>query len=166
MIYTVDNLLEFIDNNTIDDNTALTKAAASILNSLEQQIYTAAVDGQNYTQEADNFAVQTKTFNSEALRTDVIFSVNQKTRKISSCFEFSCQHKQSDLSIKLPKTILADLKGRHTCTDVYIESTNSRANNIRSILNMFYYFRTANTNKISRKYYQFNVIINENKFLV
>ena len=116
VIYTVDNVLEFIDSNTIDNNTALTEAAASILNSLEQQIDTAAVHGQNYTQEANHFAVQTKTFNSKALQTDVIFSVNQKTRKTSLCLKISCQQKQSDLSIKLPKVILTDLKGRHTCT--------------------------------------------------
>ncbi|XP_033122408.1 adhesion G-protein coupled receptor G2-like [Anneissia japonica] len=105
VIDTIDNLFEYLDDN----NTALIEASAVILGSLEQQVGTAASDGQNFTDHAENFAVQTSSFSSEALSSDVLFSVNQNTMQTNACFN-DCQ-KKSDLSIKLPKNILKGLNG-------------------------------------------------------
>ncbi|XP_033097925.1 uncharacterized protein PB18E9.04c-like [Anneissia japonica] len=86
------------------------ETTALILESFEQQISTAATDGQNYTQDEDTVSVRTLSFDSN-LNYDVVFVVNEdKTPDI--CFDEVCSSNAKSQSVTLPKDLLSSNEGR------------------------------------------------------
>ncbi|XP_033097905.1 adhesion G-protein coupled receptor G6-like [Anneissia japonica] len=86
------------------------ETTALILESFEQQISTAATDGQNYTQDEDTVSVRTLSFDSN-LHSDVVFVVNEG-KKPDVCFDEVCLVNAKNQSFTLPKDLLTSYEGR------------------------------------------------------
>ncbi|XP_033097903.1 mucin-3A-like [Anneissia japonica] len=106
VVGTVDAIIasDSSDSNLPPETTAL------ILESFEQQISTAATDGQNYTQDEDTLSVRTLSFNSN-LNSDVEFVINENETPYV-CFEDVCLANDRKQSVKLPKDLLTSYEER------------------------------------------------------
>ncbi|XP_071959452.1 adhesion G-protein coupled receptor G6-like [Antedon mediterranea] len=116
----------------LTSDTELTPETTSvILESLEQQISTAATDGQNYTQNEETLSVQTLSFESDVLKTDVVFMVNDKQTRPEICFDDQCGVMYDQTSITLPKNVVAnDQKSNISFTSYYNSNLFQSSRNI------------------------------------
>ncbi|XP_071944901.1 adhesion G-protein coupled receptor G6-like [Antedon mediterranea] len=120
------------------EDTVLTPATTSvILESFEQQISTAATNGQNYTQNEETLSVQTLSFDSDNLRHDVVFAVKQDKKETEVCIDGGCS--ANDQSITLPRDLVSnDKKSNVSFTSYYnsklFQSSSSGNLSISSVI--------------------------------
>ncbi|XP_071957584.1 adhesion G-protein coupled receptor G6-like [Antedon mediterranea] len=112
-------------------DTELTPETTSvILESFEQQISTAASDGQNYTQNQETLSVQTLSFDSDNIRNNVVFVVQEEKKTTEICLYSGCEVFDQS-TITLPRNLVSnDQRSNVSFTSYYNSNLFQSSRNI------------------------------------